>query len=313
MSTEFEKVILKTSVTDTGRGISEQDITEIFRSFIQTQHDKGGTGLGLAISQKFAELMGGSLSVDSNLGQGTTFTLETPITIVDEQSLPKATPERRAIAIAEGQPTYRILVVDDRWTNRQFLMKLLEPFGFELRDASNGKEAVTIWEEWTPHLIWMDLRMPVMDGYEATKYIKSQPGGQSTIIIALTASVFEHERNLVLAEGCDDFVRKPVKEVLIFEKLSQYLGILFIYEDTIRNVKTGRVASLLGINPLANMPGTWLQDLRQAALIAKPTPIFHLIDHISAENSTVAAHLRNLVKNYQFHDIIQLVDEAREP
>ncbi|MFM6357451.1 MAG: response regulator, partial [Planktothrix sp.] len=104
--------------------------------------------------------------------------------------------------------------------------------GFELKEARNGLESITIWNEWEPHLIFMDMRMPVMDGYEATKYIKSTTKGNATAIIALTASVLEEEKAIVLSAGCDDFIRKPFTEQSIFEALAQHLGVEYIYEET---------------------------------------------------------------------------------
>ena len=133
--------------------------------------------------------------------------------------------------LAPNQPRYRILIVDDKWTNRQLLIKLLNPLGFELKEAENGQQAIEVWEEWEPHLIWMDMRMPVMDGYTATQQIKAHLKGQATAIIALTASVLEEERAVVLSAGCDDFLRKPFKENDIFESSICMANIIFIMID----------------------------------------------------------------------------------
>jgi len=126
---------------------------------------------------------------------------------------------------------YKILAVDDKPINCQLLVKLLTPLGFEVKEAANGQEAIAIWEAWEPHLIFMDMRMPVMDGYEATKYIKAQVKGSATAVVALTASVLEEEKVIVLSAGCDDFIRKPFKENMIFEALTKHLGVTYIYEQ----------------------------------------------------------------------------------
>ncbi|MEB3280468.1 MAG: ATP-binding protein [Lyngbya sp.] len=303
---------MQINVTDTGQGIAPQYLESIFASFTQTQHNKEGTGLGLTISQQFARLMGGNLSVQSQLGRGTTFTLKIPIEVSSDAEIAASGPERVAIAIAKGQPTYRILVADDRWTNRQFLLKLLAPFGFELREATNGREAVEIWQEWRPHLIWMDMRMPVLDGYDAAQEIKSHLHGQATTIIALTASAFEQEREIVLSAGCDDFVRKPVKKDLIFEKLTEHLGIIFVYQDTLKSAYREQSPLSLSADDLAGMPSGWLQQLTTAATIAKPIPLLALIEEISQQHPKIAAALKQMVHNYQFSEIINLVAKVNQ-
>ncbi|MGB3188531.1 hybrid sensor histidine kinase/response regulator [Lyngbya sp. PCC 8106] len=304
---------MQIDVTDTGQGIAPEDLEAIFASFTQTQHNQEGTGLGLTISQQFARLMGGNLTVQSQFGQGTTFTLEIPIEVSSDASIPASRPQKVAIAIAPGQPTYRILVADDRWTNRQFLVKLLAPFGFELREATNGREAVDIWQEWRPHLIWMDMRMPVLDGYDATQEIKSHLHGQATTIIALTASVFEEDREILLSKGCDDLIRKPVKKDLIFEKLTEHLGIIFVYQDTLKSADQEQSPSLLRADALAGMPDDWLQKLTTAATIAKPVPLLALIEEISQQHPAIATALKQMVHNYQFSEIIHLVDKTNQP
>ncbi|MBM0745589.1 response regulator (plasmid) [Phormidium sp. CLA17] len=199
-------------------------MNQLFEAFSQTEigrKSQQGTGLGLAISRQFVRLMGGDITANSVLGRGATFAFEINVGLGNPAEIAGQQPLRRVIGLAPGQPKYRILVVDDRWVNRQLLLRFLEPIGFEVRDAENGQQAVALWEAWQPHLIWMDMRMPVMDGYEATRYIKAQLQGQATVIIAITASVLDEERAIVLAAGCDDFVRKPVWEDIVFEKIAQ--------------------------------------------------------------------------------------------
>ncbi|MBD1876016.1 response regulator [Nodosilinea sp. FACHB-131] len=302
-------VWLRIEVQDTGLGIPPQQLEAIFASFNQLHPESEGTGLGLTISRQFAHLLGGQLMVHSQVGQGSTFTLEVPMQPVPATAMPVEVLPQRAIALAPGQPTYRILIVDDRWSNRQFLVKLLEPFGFELREAANGQEAFDVWRDWQPHLIWMDMRMPVMHGYEAAQRIKSHIEGQATVIVALTASVFEAQRQIVLAYGCDDFIRKPVKEHVIFDKLTEHLGIVFVYEDTPLPTKLPSIAPLQPA-ALQVMSVDWLQQLKQAATIAKPGTILSLIGQIPSNEAILAAELRRMVDQYQLEAIIHLVDTA---
>ncbi|OAD22293.1 two-component hybrid sensor and regulator, partial [Candidatus Thiomargarita nelsonii] len=218
---------LRFEIEDTGPGIAPDELDNLFEAFVQTAAGKlaeEGTGLGLAISRQFVQLMGGDMTVSSEVGKGTTFKFEIAIRVVKSSDIQSQQTSRQVIALAPGQSRYRILIVDDKHSNRQLLLKLLGPLGFEVRDCCNGVEAIEIWEHWQPHLIWMDMRMPVMDGYEATQRIKATFKGHATTIIALTASAFEEERAAVLSAGCDDFMRKPFKETDIFEMMHKHIG-----------------------------------------------------------------------------------------
>ncbi|MDB9377458.1 hybrid sensor histidine kinase/response regulator, partial [Nodularia sphaerocarpa] len=189
------------SVHDTGIGISTAELPKLFEAFSQTQSGKDsqeGTGLGLVISRKFVQLMEGDISVESELGKGTTFKFSIQAKLGQQANSNLVEEHPQVLELVPGQPTYKLLTVDDKAINRQLLIKLLQPLGFEIKEASNGKEAITIWEEWEPHLIFMDMRMPIMDGYEATKHIKSTTKGNATAVIALTASVLEEEKAIVL-------------------------------------------------------------------------------------------------------------------
>ena len=155
-----------------------------------------------------------------------------------------------------------------------------------MREATNGQEAIEVWERWEPHLIWMDMRMPVMNGYEATRRIKATTKGQATVIIALTATAFEEDRERMLLEGCDDFVRKPFHEDEIFDKLAKHLGVRFIYEEQapLAAVQPADAAAPLAdvLTPaaLAALPTGWVDDLQQATIKADLNLILTLIDQI---------------------------------
>ncbi|GGA50587.1 hypothetical protein CYANOKiyG1_70090 [Okeania sp. KiyG1] len=222
------------AVEDTGAGIAPEELDKLFEAFVQTETGKQaqeGTGLGLPISRKFVQLMGGDIQVTSEVGKGTIFSFEIQADEVKAENVESQKPKQRVIALAPNQPRYRILIVDDKALNRQLLVKLLNPLGFELKEASNGKEAIEIFEVWEPHLIWMDMRIPVMDGYEATRKIKATTKGQAIAIIALTASVLEEEKAVILSAGCSAFMRKPFREEEIFEAMREHIGVEFIYEE----------------------------------------------------------------------------------
>ncbi|NEQ78270.1 MAG: response regulator, partial [Okeania sp. SIO2C9] len=173
-------------VRDTGAGIAEAETPKLFEAFTQTETGKNsqeGTGLGLPISRKFIQLMGGDITVNSQVGKGTTFRFQIQVNVANKTDIEIEQNPRHVIALKPNQPRYKILIVDDRPTNRLLLIKLLQPLGFELKEAENGKQAIEIWEKWQPHLIWMDMRMPVMDGYEATQIIKGTTKGNATAII----------------------------------------------------------------------------------------------------------------------------------
>jgi CheY-like chemotaxis protein len=198
--------------------------------------------------------------------------------------------------------------VEDCPDNRQLLVKLLESIGFEVRQAANGQEAIALWESFTPHLIWMDLRMPVMDGYEATKQIKSQLRSQKTVIIALTASAFEEERATALAAGCDDFIRKPFREEEIFEKMALYLGVRYRYEPLVLPAKSNETQSdaSTALVLLERMPAEWREQLHQAATQVDAEQIVQLTRQIPSEYSTLAFAIADLANRYRFDRIVEL-------
>ncbi|MBD2187601.1 ATP-binding protein [Pseudanabaena mucicola] len=309
---------LKFSVKDTGQGIPSDYLEKIFDAFEQTDIGKlsaEGTGLGLAISRRFAELMGGKITVQSKLQEGSSFDVYLPVGISAVPVPARTVDERYVIGLAPNQPEYRILVAEDRWESRHLLVKLLESVGFQVKDAENGLAAIAIWEEWQPHLIWMDMRMPIMDGYEATRRIKSHLQGQATVIIALTASALEEEKVIILSAGCDDFVRKPFQETVIFDKLAEYLGVTYVYQDDCdRNAMDqdysdpDTLTTNLQIH-LPEMPDIWLQKLQQAATLADNDLIHELIKEIPSNNTVLIQSLLSLIDNFCYNQIIELTQK----
>ena len=301
-------------IEDTGAGIAPEDLDSLFEAFTQTETGKQsqeGTGLGLPISKKFIELMGGTITVSSKVNQGTILKFNIQAQLSEAGRIQDQTTITRVIALEPNQQEYRILIVDDRWENRQLLLKLLNPIGFEVKEASNGQEAIDVWQSWQPHLIWMDMRMPVMNGYEATEKIKSHLKGQATIIIALTASTLEEEKAIVLSAGCDDFVRKPFREAIIFEKMAQYIGVSYLYEE-LREAKSTECEEIekLTAEALAIMSDEWLQALSEAAELINNELIAQLLTEIPQENQNLVQAIQKQVDDFDFERIMNLAQEA---
>jgi signal transduction histidine kinase/DNA-binding response OmpR family regulator len=296
-------------IEDTGEGISEADQKRLFQAFVQTESgvtSQQGTGLGLAISRQFVELLGGTIALRSERGHGTIFFFDIVFEPAEKAETGPAV--RRIVGIeSPADRTWRVLIADDKWENRRLMHEWMRLVGFEVREAANGKEAVEIWQTWEPHLIWMDMRMPVMDGYEATRTIKSTTRGQATVVIALTASAFEHERSIVLSAGCDDFVRKPARESVIFQKIEEHLGITFRYAEP-TPARTGESARALDAAALAVLSAEARAALSQAADEADIDAMHSIIDGLRETAPALADGLADLVAHYRFDHLQTLLD-----
>lgn len=315
-------------VKDTGVGIAADELDNLFKPFVQTasgQRVQQGTGLGLTITHQFVRLMGGEITAIScgkaftpgmpireflDNTTGTTFKFDIPVDIADASEIENQPQNRRVVALAPDQPQYRILVVDDRDYNRHLLVKLLKPLGFEVQEATNGTEAIEIWDSYSPHLIWMDMRMPVMDGYEATKRIKSTTKGQATAVIALTASVWEEEKAVILSAGCHDFVRKPFHKEAIFDMMAKHLGVRYIYQEQESPSRPANVAGepLNLADLLASMPHKWVVKLQKAALEADAELVSQILAEIPESHALVRQTCQGWVKKFQFEKILDLTE-----
>lgn len=223
---------LSIEVEDTGPGIADQDMSLVFDPFHQTEAGikAGGTGLGLPISREFAKLMDGSLTVSTSEGQGCRFHLTITVQPALGGNLHK-TAFRQVVGLEPGIGSRRILIVDDRPDNLELLSELLCPVGFEVREATNGAEALEVFEAWPPHAVLMDMRMPVMDGYEATRRIKATEAGRRTFVVALTAWAYKDAREKGIAAGVDAHLSKPFKDVDLFNILAQGLDLSYVYAE----------------------------------------------------------------------------------
>ncbi|WP_168204318.1 hybrid sensor histidine kinase/response regulator [Aliikangiella coralliicola] len=306
------KLQLCFEVEDTGPGIKASDMDLLFKPFGQTESGRRareGTGLGLTISEEFVELMGGQIQVQSEVGKGTRFWFEIDIEEVDSDEVVSYSSNRRVIGLAEGQPAYRILVVDDSDDGRKLLVNLMADIGFNVRGASDGKEAVAIWNEWSPNLIWMDMQMPVLDGYGATEMIKETTKGQDTLVIALTASAFEEERSMVMGAGCDDFLRKPFRAEELFEAMTKHLKVQFEYETTV--VPDSFEIKKITQEDLSGLSSAQIKNLHDAALRGDVYRLEHLSQEVALTSPELAKQLDLMISQFEFEPIIEVTKQSK--
>ncbi|GAB1541675.1 hypothetical protein NUACC21_43470 [Scytonema sp. NUACC21] len=312
------ETLLIFEIEDTGVGIAGDETETVFDAFVQSRSGKmtsGGTGLGLTISRRLARLMNGDISVSSILEQGSTFFVRLPIQIAEAASVPSPKQERSPIGLVPGQPTYRILIVDDRAENRLLLRTLMTQVGMEIQEATNGQEAIALCQQWLPHLIWMDIQMPILNGYKATQVIRSFSTEQSPVIIALTAQASMSDRTLAHASGCNDFVIKPFNENLIYEKMAEYLNLQFVYRESQERLDahpvttTQNTSFVLTSESFSVMSADWLAALYSTTQICDEEEIEQLLQQIPDSHASLANQLRQLAYNYQFEQIKHLLQQ----
>jgi signal transduction histidine kinase/DNA-binding NarL/FixJ family response regulator len=300
-------LLLIVVVEDTGEGITTADQARIFDPFVQvgTLTSQKGTGLGLAITRSYLELMGGRISVASTPGQGSVFRMEIPVEQVEETEVRATGGKRGKISgLVPGQPAYRILIVEDQKENWLLLRRLMEDVGFSVHVAENGKVGVEMFQEWRPHLIWMDIRMPIMDGLEATRLIRALGDGEKVKIVALTASVFKEEQGKVLAAGMDDFVRKPYRPNELFECLTRQLGVQFIYEEAPAAVSREPIA-VLHPEALIKLPPELRQELTIALVNLDVVQIEEIIRRVSELDPVLGETLRRYADQFDYTAILR--------
>jgi len=338
-----ERCELSFEVRDTGTGIAKAERDKLFLPFEQTSSGRAtrqGTGLGLSITREFLHQMGGNISVESEIGKGSCFYFRLPVKVKDGfGSLWKSSHEQ-VVGIANHQTDYRILVVDDLPDNVVALSELLTSVGFLVRQANNGAQAVEICQSWQPHFIWMDLLMPVMDGYEALKRIremqaiaalthkhqeidpktdpKTDPPIRS-VIVAFTASVLTEKKAELLAAGFDDYMVKPYKIADIWATLSQHLDISFVYQSSDlaetpyeKNSSTRSPSEAISREAVVALPAAWLTELHQAASQLKGKQVQQLIAQIQPEHYQIAKLLHSYSEAYQFDQICRWISTIRK-
>lgn len=308
---------LVTEVEDSGTGIAPKDLGKIFEYFEQAgmgSASENGTGLGLAISREFVRLMGGDIRVTSKVGKGSLFHFEIDVGGTAGEPEGPMQLSRHVLGLRPGQPVFRILIVDDKQENRHFLREMLQEAGFTTREALDGREAVNLAEEWRPDLILMDVRMPVMDGDDATRLIKTTERGRSTPVIAVSASVFDESRDLIRQSGADDFMGKPITRDELFEKLSVWLPVEYAYaeegEGNLPKRSEVKEAMQLTASSLSSVPRDLVAEMRKALHGGYQDRLVALIDQIAPQDDQLARGLRDLAVAFEYEKLFDLLKES---
>jgi signal transduction histidine kinase/ligand-binding sensor domain-containing protein/CheY-like chemotaxis protein len=307
-------LVLIFEVEDTGIGIAEADQARIFEAFVQagkpTAHK--GTGLGLTISRQFVKLMGGTIGVASAPGQGSRFRVELPAEPVTESELPRPeTGEGRITGVDLEGRDYRVLIVEDGADNRLMLQRLMEGAGFHVRCGENGAQGVEMFQSWRPHFIWMDLRMPVMDGTEAIRRIRDLEGGPETKIVVVTASAFASERDTVMEAGVDDFVRKPYQPGEIFDCMARQLGLRRVFMSSPKEPRSVPLSKA----DLETLPRELVGELRAEIVRLDHKRIHDVIARISRFNPALGQQLTHMAARFSYTAMLEAVqpEDDRSP
>ncbi|RFP52104.1 MAG: response regulator [Limnothrix sp. CACIAM 69d] len=314
---------LMVEVIDSGVGIEPTELPKLFQSFEQTASGRSsrvGTGLGLALSRSFIQLMGGEITVRSQPNQGTAFHFWISAPIGEPNS---ANPDpRQIIGLAPDSPIPRILIADDRPENCTLLSQLLKHVGFAVREVHDGYQAIEEWSKWQPHLIWMDLRMPQLDGISAMRQIKklAHSKQQFVAILALTASAFQEDEEQVLATGFDGFVRKPFREQTILDAIAYHLQVRYLYANLSTGLESEISSSFSGRSPvtspeltdrvsqkLRNLPELWRRQMLKAAQEADFFELEYLIHQLPPEETLIIAQLNRILHDYDYDQLQSLL------
>ena len=308
---------LRVEVRDEGPGISEKEQAGLFQLFSQTSLGaaRGGTGLGLAISRNFARLMGGDITVRSRPGAGSVFFLDVPAR-TGQSDYREIADGGKILRLETDQKKYRILVVDDEPMNREVMAGILSQAGFEFKPAGDGMAALQLFEEWLPDLVLMDIRMSGIDGYEATRSLRTLAMGVNVPIIGVSASVFEQDRQQAIEAGMDDFISKPFKAQELLLRIGVLLNARYLYEpdsgsDSVVGKGRSAKADLIS-SALAKIPSELLQSLRESAENADYFQLMALIEQVRDYSSPMAEELRNLVQSYNYDACIDLLAQCNE-
>jgi PAS domain S-box-containing protein len=298
-------------VEDTGPGIAEGEKEKLFQAFEQTSTGirSGGTGLGLALSRGFVTIMGGAMTVESTVGKGSIFRFTVQFSEGKADEVEHRQEEKRRVRrLKPGGEEIRILIADDREANRQLLTQTLATVGFRTMEVVNGAEAIAAWREWKPQVILMDMAMPVMDGYQATRLIKAEPLGMATAIVAVTASAFGEDRQRVLATGADDYLAKPFKAGELFEIIRRLTGAEYMLDEGNGTV-TGPAAGTTDLlrEAVASLPPDLISSLREATTSADIDLINSLLDRFAEANPSAAQIVRVMVANYRYEELLDLL------
>jgi signal transduction histidine kinase/CheY-like chemotaxis protein len=312
--------LLHCSVEDSGPGIEPEELEKLFEAFVRAKAgilSGEGTGLGLSLSRQFARLMDGDMTarnVGGEPGHGAIFEFTVRITPVAGAVTAVKTPSRQVVGLEPSQPDVRVLVVDDSWENRQLLVELLRPLGFQVQEATDGQEALNVWRVWRPQLILMDLHMPLMDGYEATRAILHQANGEKPVIIAITASAFSDERETILGVGCRDFIRKPVQTWHVLDTIHKHLGVQYRYAEVGAATAVSHPTFTEKQMPaaLAALPPELRARLQQATSQADMSQIEEIVTAVRPYNDPLANELKRLADDFEYGKILAWLQKSEK-
>lgn len=319
---------LRFQIEDTGVGIAADEIDKIFEPFQQAgdqRYRAEGTGLGLSITQKLVEMMGGELHVHSELGKGSTFWMT--LTLPETQRVIKSHTDEQMIivgytyvqngnTISQG---LKILVIDDRWENRLVIVKLLEPLGFTLYEAENGEIGLQQAIATRPDLIFTDLVMPVLDGFEFTRRLRCLPEFQTVPVIAASASVFDYDQQASVAAGCNSFVSKPIRVNTLLDLIQQHIaGLTWIVEKETEISTATKLSSIENLEPvapplfdknIAALSITQAEKLYQLSMMGDIDGVFAEIQQLqqSPELQDLTRQLFQLADTFQLEQICALI------
>jgi PAS domain S-box-containing protein len=312
--TKGRKSRLVVDIQDTGCGIAADEIDQLFKRFEQASAGiklTTGTGLGLALTREIVLFLGGNISVVSELGKGSVFSFYIEIEEVTAV-LPEEKNNKHILSISTPRNAYRVLVVDDAIINLELATALLNLAGFETKQAQNGEEAITLFEEWNPHIILMDLRMPVMNGYEATRRIKSTEKGKQTPILIITASLFEDEMSDSVASDIEGYILKPFQEKDFFGAIGKALGIRFIYEEENLISPSGYMNNQESIEKdMSSLPDDIVGQLLEALDAADFYRLKGLIEKIEPGHEELVNHLLAKADNFDSDYLQQILNRKK--
>lgn len=303
----------KFQAIDTGVGIASNQINKLFQAFEQVGDQKRqseGTGLGLAISQRIVELMGGKIQIESELGVGSNFYFEVALPLASDWAQKSLVTEGRTIIGYEGKPRH-ILIVDDRWENRSVLVNLLEPLGFTFTEAENGEEGLEKAREKQPDLVITDLAMPIMDGFEMLRELRTSEDIKHLLVIVSSASVSEIDQQKSLAMGGDDFLTKPVDAEELFTLLAQHLQFTWKYEAVESDIGD-RAMDKEVFTELIPPPAADLQmllELAQDGLVRELTETAKKIGQKDRRYQPFIGQVVQLAKQFQTEKIETLIQQ----
>ena len=303
---------LHLEVEDSGPGIPADRQPRIFEPFIQGEQGLAteGTGLGLAITHSFVQLMGGDIQLESTPHQGTRLRIRLPVKFDSRAPEPRVEPpDRNVIALELGQPDWRILVVEDNPESRWLLRDSLTAVGFAVREATNGEEAIAEFRAWQPHFIWMDMRMPVLDGFAAVRHIRQLPAAEHVRIAALSANAFTEECQAMLDAGCDAVVHKPFRISELFATMARLSGMRYRYAEAPATRPPAAPSSPLTVDRLHALPAAWRDPLKTAAEKLDYDSALRLIGQLPTRDREIAAGLRLLVEEFRFERILELLGD----